>query len=679
MHTTWRHKAASVALVLLLAAVPTFAGGAPEGTAPAGSTGTAVIGPGPLTADGRYATVGDYESATGNRIISFNEAPILASMVSSGELPAVEDRLPDEPLVIFPLEQNGPYGGTLTVTQNFPDFWGPQSYMNLEELLAFDWDDPSNVLPNIVKGWDLSADGRSLTLFLRPGHRWSDGDPFDADDFLFWYEDILQNEDLTPSISRMWKPGDELMGMQKVDDQTVRFSFAVAFPGMVYALGDRPSRGIHSRGPFDVSHHLKQFHIDYNTDADSLAKEEGFEAWSQLFRQKRTYNDDIQELGLPNLAPWIPEVTAVDHTVLVRNPYYFKIDPAGNQLPYIDRVRGNLAGNFEIVAAKVLAGEPDFGSGPFGGGVNLDKLPVLVKNADANNYRVSIQPGAFAWTALEVVLNLNHTTEDPVIRSLFNDLRFKQALSHGINRDEINQFVFLGVAEPSAATVSPTSPYYEERFANAFIEYDPDLAKQLLDEVGLATDSDGYRLRPDGERLNLIIETASFVEAHAQAAELIVDQWDQIGIKATAHTTAGGEMWQIYDRNIAHISIWRLGAAFFPRTLMEPPFWGVIQFQGRLWQQWIYSDGAEGEEPPSEMLEAVNLWREIPFTLDRGEVIRKGKRALELLSENLWIIGVVTSPPEVKYARNTLKNVNLDKLPDVFYGLAGAFQWALDE
>ena len=458
------------ALIAALAGLPAFASGEGEGAGTSTTAGTAMMGGGPLSAEGRWTTLADYESATGNQITSFGEAPMLAAMVSAGDLPPVEERISDEPLVVQPLEGIGKLGGQLNVTMRSDDFWGPQSYMHLEELLAKARPDLVQVLPNVAKGLEAASDARSFTLYLRSGMKWSDGAPFGADDFMFWYEDVLHNQDLTPRIRSVWRPGGEVVRLRKIDDTTVHFEFSAPVPGFVHLLSDRAGTGTQKNGPFEPSHYVKQFHIDHNDKAGDLAKEAGFEEWYQLYSAKRRYSDDAYAEGLPVVDPWYAETVALDHVLITRNPYYWKIDTAGNQLPYLDHVLGQLAGSTELVAAKAISGEQDVGAGIYGGSMTIDKFPVFMQNANRNDYRVSLERTVTDPFATEVTILLNHTVEDPVLRELFNTPKFKHALSHAINRDEINDLVFQGVGTPRGAAIQAQAAYGALDYQENYIE-----------------------------------------------------------------------------------------------------------------------------------------------------------------------------------------------------------------
>ena len=599
--------------------------------------------------------------------IEFNEAPMLKAMVASGELPPVEERLPDEPLVVRPFENVGKYGGTLNLIQRTVTDWGTIQNGNLEPLLHKEQDNYTNPIPNLAVDWEMAADAKSFTLFLRKGVRYSDGVEFTADDIMFWYNDQYMNEELAQAWRSEWPP----LTAEKIDDYTVRYTFPEPSPGVIHAFASATWWGSQSMA-FQPAHYARQFHIDYNEDADDLAKEAGFDHWYQLYQNKTQFSrGSVMNPELPLVAPWLVEEIEPDHVTMVRNPYYFKVDTEGNQLPYIDYKRAVLGESVELRAAKVLAGEPDFTRNAVG----IKKIAAIKMVEERNNYRVFLGSKLFDYSS-EGTLFFNHTTEDAVIREVLNNVKFKQALSLAIDRDEINNTVMMGTAQPTQATLGPepATPYYDERNATAFIEYDPDRAMQLLDEIGLAKDSDGYRLGSDGNQLVLIIEGAEWIASHPPTIELVADYWDKIGIKTTINVNPGGGMWQKFNANTSHVSCWVFGSTY-PRMSVGIQWWAEGFFWGRQWQVWFNTDGESGEEPPDAVKEFAGVWSDLPTTVDEAERINMGKRAMELLAENLWFVGITTPEPEVRTARTNLRNVNIESFTETTLFVDRMFQW----
>ena len=628
-----------------------YAGGETEASG-GGGAGDMAVGASVMTPEGRWDTLADYEAASGTSITSFGEAPMLADMVAAGDLPPVAERIGDEPLVVSPREGVGQYGGVLRVISMDVDWWAAGAVISGESMLERHRDDPLAVMPNIAKNWEFSDDFKTLTLALRTGMKWSDGDPFDTEDIEFWYEALTHEADLWAGWG--WSPGGEIVDVTIVDDATVRYEFAVPWPGALYHIAFRTSNGLQGRS-FTPAHYLKQFHIDHNPDANKLAKEAGFEEWWQYYNDRATFSEDATpNADLPVLGPFVLKESGPDFQEYTRNAYYWKIDTVGNQLPYLDGHLGVVAEQPELRVAKVLSGEPDVAALVE---LPLHSFPVLARDAEKLGYHVRLEEGLLDWPATAANLLINHTVDDAVLRQLFADKRFKRALSVAINRDEINQLVYMGVTTPTQATLPTSSPFWEARFADNFVRHDPDLARELLDEIGLQTDSEGFRLRPDnGKRLELVINVSPHRPEHGPAVELVADHLGAAGVKTHVNHTVGGEMWDFYADNSAHISFWGTDEADPARVLTAANWWSTAWFWGRRWHQWFESDGVEGEEPPADVQTFVDIWKRLPHITDRAEQNRVGKQALELLADNLWWIGIVSQPAQVRVVRTSLRN-----------------------
>ena len=353
---------------------------------------TAMLAPGQVRAQGsgqfgQSGLVGKLEGATLATSVpaNFQEAPQLAELVRAGKLPPVAERVPAEPLVIQPLHGIGRYGGTWRRA-----FIGPGDGENGNRLVASDkplfWDmTGSTIAPAVARGFEISADGKTTTLFLRRGMKWSDGAPFTADDFMFWFDDLYGNKDIVPApipdLSAGGKPG----RMVKVDATTIRFEFDaphLLFPSMLAGDtligGGQAARqsGGGTFGAYAPAHYLKQFLPKYSSEAEAnrRAREAGFDNWVRMLKVRHNWAINTE---LPTLGPW--KTTRAINTpiwAMERNPYYYAVDTAGNQLPYIDRVVMTLADNTEIVNLRAMAGEFDMQERH----IDLAKLPVILEN-----------------------------------------------------------------------------------------------------------------------------------------------------------------------------------------------------------------------------------------------------------------------------------------------------------
>jgi len=604
----------------------------------------------------QYNTPTDYLKATGKRISKFSESPVLAELVKQGKLPPVKERLPKEPIVIDPVEEIGQYGGTARVIGPINGYGDTEALRPHEGILRVG-PDGFSVVPNIAKGWKFSQDGKVLTIYLREGMKWSDGEPFTADDIMFWYEDVLQNNELTPTKPVEWSPGGKLMKLEKVNNYTVRAHFAVPYPVAIIHLAH--SAGVAGRF-FLPKHYLMKFHPKY-TPMDKImeqAKKEGFDTWYKYFQKYADYYSGggmaIQP-GAPTLQTFYIEKKELDHVVLKRNPYYWKVDTAGNQLPYIDEVSVTDISNPEVANVKIASGEVDIAEL----NTTMENYPFYVENKDKGNYRVLL------WQSIigaDVAYQLNLTyKEDPVLRDIFRDVRFRKALSLGLNRNEINQLLYLGRATPRQATVIPQSPYFDESFAKAYIEYNPQEANRLLDEMGLKKGPDGYRLRPDGKRLEILLEYEEGETPKGKTTEMAVHYWDALGIKVTAKEISGSLKSQRTSANLIQFGLWHADRAGFLFTV-EPYYWVPTEVRSEApwcveWARWFASGGKAGEEPPPEIKKIREDWDRMKTTMDEKERIRLAKEILKSNAENLWTIGTVGLAPHPVIVRNNLRNV----------------------
>ncbi|MBC7320861.1 ABC transporter substrate-binding protein [bacterium] len=599
----------------------------------------------------------EYQRLAKTKITKFNEAPQLAELVKQGKLPSIDKRLLAEPAVVVPVEEIGQYGGTARVATKRPLILEDGGLMIGHEPILRVARDGRTIIPNLAKKWQLSRDGKTLTLYLRKGVKWSDGTPFTADDILFWWEDVILNDELTPTKPVAWSPGGKLMTVEKVDDYTVNLKFSVPYPVAIIRLAHYD--GV--EGSFFLpKHYLKQFHPKYTPKdkLDATVKQLGFDSWYRLFQAKAQINAGsgrAVDPGTPTLKAFMITSKGQDTVIAERNPYYWKIDPAGNQLPYIDRIFVSIVSNAEMVNLKTTTGDVDFA----GFNTRLDMYPVYKENAVKNNYRILLWQDVFGG---EVIFMPNQTHSDPVLRKIFRDKRFRIALSLGINRDEINQLFYMGMAQPRQTTVIPQSKYYKEEFAKAYIEYDPVRANKLLDEMGLKRGPDGYRLRPDGKRLEILIEYTPVDTIRGPVCELVQQQWDKLGIKVAVKEITT-ELQQVRaPGNQMDMTVWNADKCtdiLFPIT----PMWFVPYNTGwenswcPLWAQWYASKGKSGEEPPKEAKRLLDLWEKMLSTTIESQRIRLGQEILKSHAENLWTIGTVGLAPVPIIVRNTLGNI----------------------
>ena len=576
---------------------------------------------------------------------AFREAPMLAARVEAGTLPPVAERLPENPLVIVPPEQNGPYGGTwMRLGKSAPDVGVFEARLAYEGLVR--WDPMGReILPNLAVKWAIGDGGRTYTFWLRRGVRWSDGQPFTADDVVFWYEDVIKNKELTPVVPRDLKRGGELVLLEKLDDHTIRFRFkephGIFLQTMAAGFGYIPVRY--------PAHYLRQFHPRYadKGELEEKAKERRFDFWYQLFGDETRWSNP----ELPRLWAWtVKSPPPAQPIMFERNPYYWKVDPDGNQLPYIDRVRFDIYDN-ETINLKAMNGEV----GMQGRHLAIQNYPLFMEHREAGNYRLYHWINSGGGENI-LAINLNH--KDPVLREIFGRREFRIALSHALDREALNEIAFFGVAVPRQVCPPAASPYYVAEYEKAYIEYDPEKANRLLDSIGLdKRNRDGVRLRPDGQPLSIRIEVPD-VFVNTRLFELVARDWTQVGVKTEMKLEARQLFYMRKSALLHDVGTW--GAADEVLPIMDPR-WFLPYSQESIWaigySRWFTSDGEAGEEPTGDLRQAIELYKQILRTPDADEHVRLFKQIIELNRQNLWVIGTLGQVPSIFVVHNSFRNV----------------------
>ncbi len=598
---------------------------------------------------GGWATLTEYNKEASKKITKFKEAPMLSSLVKAGKLPSVEKRLPKQPKVIDVVEQIGQYGGEWNqVWLGVGQPW-PVNRTMIEGLVQFNWDG-SKLVPNVAWKWDMSKDGKVFTFYLRQGMRWSDGEPYTADDIIFEVEDFYGNKDLNPLYPAWLTAGGKPVQVKKINDYAVQFRFAGPYATFAMKIADMGAlNGL-------PKHYLKQFHPEY-TSPDKLkeaAKKEGFETWTQFFLSK---NDFVSNPNLPTIRGWkVTTKPGVVRTVFERNPYYWKVDPEGNQLPYIDKMVWNEVGDEEMYIMKAISGEVDYQT--WGIGTDLTRYQVLMSNREKGGYRVLHYTHADGAKIL-IMPNYNYA-EDPVLKKLFHDKRLRMALSLAINREEMNELVWDGLGQPWQASFVPGVPYYDEEWAKAYVEYDPKKAEALLDEMGLKKGPDGIRLRPDGKKLSLNIECVTG-EKRTKPLELVVGYWKAIGIDASLKAWERSLYEQRDAGNLVQIKVWDNFDRQFPNFILDPrrmvPYSTGSDVPFTEYARWYLSGGKEGEKPPEEFRKLQELWDIARTTPDEKKRDQAAKGIVNLHKENLFLIGTVAMTPFLVVVKNNFRNV----------------------
>ncbi|MBA2469171.1 MAG: ABC transporter substrate-binding protein [Chloroflexia bacterium] len=602
---------------------------------------------------------------------TFNEAPQLAELVAQGALPSVEERIGQDPLVLAPVHEIGQYGGTWR-----RGFTGPGDRFNgwrvasgTDALLYYDHT-TEHIVPNIARAWEVSEDGRQVTVSLRRGMHWSDGAPFTADDILFWYVYIYGNAELTPAKTQLMSINAQEGTIEKVDDHTIRFTFADPYyllPELLAGhtdLGGHASQGLYGNGLFAPAHYLKGFHPSYTPveELDAKIAESGLDSWTLLFLRQ---NDWTVNTELPTLSPWMlrsPSNTAT--WALERNPYSIWVDTDGNQLPYIDEIVMTLAEDNEVLNLRAVAGEYDFQARS----INLLSLPILLENQEQGDYTVSLDPGNYG-SDQTIAFNLSYQA-DPEIARLIGTTDFRRALSLGVDRDQLNETYWLGLGTPGTMAPIETNVFSPgPEYRTMWATYEPDRANQMLDALGMVErDGEGFRLRTDnGERLRLEIQTGvAGLMPGEQIAEMVVQQWREIGIYADVRaleTTAGSQRTRANEHQMGtwlpdgNENLW-----IYPGMTFS--YWMAQTMTGPLHAQWYQSNGAQGLEPPEWLSQVYTEFRR-GYGVPLEERIPLGQNIWRILIDEVAQIGLVGLSPASMGVR-VVKN-NMDNVPGRIY------------
>ncbi|HEX3348672.1 MAG TPA: ABC transporter substrate-binding protein [Acetobacteraceae bacterium] len=600
---------------------------------------------------------------------TFHDAPMLADQVKAGTLPPVAQRLPDEPMVIKPLHNIGKYGGTWR-----RGFIGPSDSENGnrirsgEKLIYFDATG-TELRPNAAKSWEVSEDGRRTTIHLRRGMKWSDGAPFNADDFVFWFQDMYQNKDLVPApapeMAANGKPG----RVVKVDDTTVAVEFDD--PNFLFLrllagdtlIGGGPSRTQaegNGYGLFAPAHYLKQF-LPKNTPLETLnaqAKAAGYDNWVQYFHFK---SDWRLNRDLPTIAAWkmVQPITG-QQWVLERNPYYYQVDTAGNQLPYIDRIQLTLAENPEVINLRAIAGEYDEQERH----TDLGKLPTFIDNAARSHYKIHLDL-AFNGADTAIMFDLAYR-DDPEIAKWITNADFRRALALGIDRDQMNQAFWLGLGTPGS--VAPSELMLEnpgKEWRTAWSVLDVAKANAMLDKIGLAKkDSEGFRLRTDnGQRLRLQVDVAQALNATwPQQTEMVTQQWKAIGIAADVKVFERSLFFTRMRTDKDQMIVWTNNGT---ESLFLYPVWALPADPtsggfGAAYGLWYVSNGTAGTKPTSPELLRVYELMHGAAGQQEAERNKTAQEIWRIAIDQQWAIGTVGLSPAffgVRIVSDKLENM----------------------
>lgn len=578
----------------------------------------------------------------------YSEAPMLAELVAAGELPPVDERLPTNPVILPPVEQVGRYGGTIRRGfKGVSDRWGPTKMQN-ESLTWYNMD--LTLRPNIAESWETNEDATEWTFHLHEGLKWSDNTALDSDSFMWWYDNVFKNEELTPAVSIRWGTGTPRipMEMEAPDKNTIKMKFA--HPKPLFAFD------VTRNQPFAPGHYMSQFHMELTDDQDKLMErinEAGADSWDQYYQDRNWWylNPDR-----PNIGPWVSKNPLSSELFLMeRNPYFWQVDEEGQQLPYIDHVNHRLFDTNDVFNLRIINGEVDFQ----GRHVQTGNFTLYKENEEAGDYSVII-----GTSTRHEVVTPNQGAQDPRVRELFQNRDVRIALSLAVDREGLNELVWDGLLTPRQYSPLEQSPQFYPKLTEAYAEYDPDRANQLLDDAGYAErDADGFRLWKDGsgETLSFIIEGTSQTGTPEEDSILtIIKYYAEIGLKATYKGMERSLYTEHWSANTQDAVYWGGYRDLLP--ILTPSPWIGTELD-RPWAgafgRWkVDENDANGEPPPEDhfLWRIWEIWDQVSAEPDPDKRHELFIQILDIWAEEIPIVGYLGQSPALIIMKNGMHN-----------------------
>lgn len=584
------------------------------------------------------------------------EVPYWAAAVAAGDLPPVGERLPEVPRVIAASETRalGTYGGDWAMLVNRVKDTRLLVVFGYARLVGYDTS--LEIVPDILESFDVE-DGRIFTFHLRPGHRWSNGDPFTAEDFRYWWEDVANNRNLSPSgpPSTLLVDGEAPL-FEMIDETTVRYTWSKPNPDFLPALASASPLFI-----YRPAHYMKQFHAAYTDQGqlDTMAAQRSLSGWAALHNDL----DDLYKFDnpeLPTLQPWrITNAPPAQRFVGERNPYFHRVDAEGRQLPYIDRVLMDVVDS-KLIPLKSWAGETDLQAR----GLAFSDYTFLKEGEAHNDFTVRL------WRTVrgsQLALYPNLNVSNPVWREVLRDVRFRRALSLAIDRHEINQVIYYGLGVEGQNTVMPASPLYEEAFRTDWAAFDIAQANALLDEMGLTErNREGIRLLPDGRPVEIIVESAGEDVEEADVLELINDSWREIGVKLFTKPMQREVLRNRVFAGETVMSIWYGLENGLPTADMSPAEFAPTTQQLLQWPKWgqYHETGGTSGEPidmagPERLMDLYKSWRSAASNEERRGI---WEEILRLNADGVYSIGIVAGTLQPIVVDGRMQNVPVEAI-----------------
>jgi peptide/nickel transport system substrate-binding protein len=607
-------------------------------------------------------------------VAAAKEAPSLAAKVAAGELPPLAERLPKNPLTLQPLNTTGKYGGRLR------SFWGGgwsgRFHENQYGHSALRWiDDGLGIAPGICDTWETNADNSEWTIHLREGLKWSDGEPCTVDDVLFWwdYNTVKGDASYPEGIPDFGQDANgKLVEWTRVDDFTLKMTYGTPAPLTAKRLAMWVNAGI---GPVFIqpSHYLEQFHPALSDAADF-----------ELYNQKREIwtNPECPTLD----AFMLTEYEAGTKMTAERNPFYYAVDSEGNQLPYIDGQDWIGVQDPQVQLLQVRQGSIDH---VHDHGFQLADISTLKESEAQGNYNTLLWDSG-SGTGQCYFWNYDHP--DDKYRELWRTPKFKQALSHAVDRPTIQRVIYYDTGILTTGTMSPKAiefnfnadaQAYYQKARSAYVDYDPEKAKTMLDELGCTVGADGFRTFPDGSPLEVRLDfDAATSQEKIKVNEIVSQNWIDIGLNVILNSmsTDFTPNWQAGQLDIFANS-WEVGDGpdhlLYPSWVVpnEPARWAPLsgrklQFEGTS-QESSEADVSPWDRKPPRFNSDDPQYKgsavEKIHGLYRQAIIEPDEiKRMELVWQ-MWDIHIEDGPffigTVANYPRTIIASKNLDNVP----------------
>ena len=589
----------------------------------------------------------------------FNEAPDLSQRTNKGELPSIYERLPIVPKVVAVNERMGSYGGTWhMVIQPAADEGLFVRTVAYEPLVRWtkDW---TGIEPNLAETFTVNQNATEYTIMLRRGLRWSDGALFTTEDIKFWYEGVLLNKELTLEPPAWLKSRGEAARFEFVDNYVFKVHFP--YPNSLFLEQLATPEALMITGY--PQHYLKDFHPDYTSPEriEALVKDGGYDSWVDMFTKRVGItgldNGSFVDPERPRMTAWVlrtPYVPGAGTIRWERNPYYWKVDRSGNQLPYIDNVEFVEVDDPDMAINQIIDGSVDM-QNVSALGIDTDAVLESIEALGFDRYELNESSNNV------MVIHLNMSHKEALKREMFRNQNFRIGLSHAINRQEILDFLYQGAGKPWQAAPDEDSLFYDPRMGTMYVEYSVEKANQFLDKAGFLMDQVGNRIGPDGLPISFSIEVPESQPQHIAMLHMITKYWAEVGIRVQIKVQSMPLFLATVRSNLHDAAVWTGGATMFEDVLLDPAnylpssqntFWAVT------WANWFNRvPGFENQVPDSAARKSTDMYAQIRTVRDPHGQIRILKNALLYSREAFYTIGIATGIDRYGIVRSSFHNV----------------------